>query len=114
MTTPDAAPGRDLLVVESGLEAGDYPETVAARVLLRIGLYSPGRTASSIRCPVLMQIMSEDAVTPADVAKRVAGKIPDVTVHVHEGGHFDPYVQPLFPTIIDEQLAFLTRTVPAQ
>ncbi|QII08309.1 alpha/beta fold hydrolase [Rhodococcoides fascians A25f] len=112
MSTPDAAPGRDLLLAESGLKAGDYPETVAARVLLRIGLYSPGKTASNIACPVLMQIMSEDAVTPAAVAEKVARTISDVTVHIHEGGHFDPYVQPLFPIIVEEQLEFLKKTVP--
>lgn len=114
MSTPDAAPGRDLLLAESGLKAGDYPETVAARVLLRIGLYSPGKTASNITCPVLMQIMSEDAVTPAAVAEKVARKISDVTVHIHKGGHFDPYVQPLFPIIVEEQLEFLKKTVPVR
>ncbi|OZE34799.1 MULTISPECIES: alpha/beta hydrolase [unclassified Rhodococcus (in: high G+C Gram-positive bacteria)] len=112
MATPDAAPGRDKLLAESGLESGAYPETVAARILLRIGLYSPGRTASKITCPVLVQIMSEDAITPAAVCQKVARRIPDATVHIHKGGHFDPYVQPLFPTIIEEQLAFLKRVVP--
>lgn len=114
MTSPDAVPGRDRLLLESGLSEGDYPDNVAARILLRIGLYSPGRTASSIRCPVLLQIMSDDVVTPAYVTVKVAARIPDATVHIHKGGHFDPYVQPLFPVIVDEQLAFLKRVVPAQ
>nr|WP_329955324.1 alpha/beta hydrolase [Rhodococcus fascians] len=114
MTSPDAVPGRDLLLAESGLTDGDYPETVAARILLRIGLYSPGKTASNITCPVLMQIMSEDVVTPAYVTVKIAAKIPDATVHIHKGGHFDPYVQPLFPIIIEEQLKFLKRTVPVR
>jgi pimeloyl-ACP methyl ester carboxylesterase len=114
MTSPDAVPGRDLLLAESGLTDGDYPETVAARILLRIGLYSPGKTASNITCPVLMQIMSEDVVTPAYVTVKIAAKIPDATVHIHKGGHFDPYVQPLFPIIIEEQLEFLKRTVPVR
>ncbi|WP_272945018.1 MULTISPECIES: hypothetical protein [Corynebacterium] len=32
-------------------------------------------------------------------------------VHIHEGGHFDPYVEPLFSEIIEEQLAFLRKEV---
>ena len=112
MTTPDAMDARDRLFAASGLKDGDYPEYVAARILLRIGLYSPGRTAGAIRCPAVVQIMSGDAVTPASVALKAASKIPGVTVHIHPGGHFDPYVEPMFPTVIEEQLAFLRTAVP--
>ena len=112
MTTPDAMDARDRLFAASGLKDGDYPENVAARILLRIGLYSPGRTAGAIRCPAVVQIMSGDAVTPASGALKAAAKIPGVTVHMHPGGHFDPYVDPMFPTVIEEQLAFLRTAVP--
>ncbi|MGB7235387.1 MAG: alpha/beta hydrolase [Rhodococcus sp. (in: high G+C Gram-positive bacteria)] len=112
MTTPDAMDARDRLFAASGLKDGDYPETVAARILLRIGLYSPGRTAGAITCPTLVQIMSNDAVTPASVAQKTAAKIPHVTVRFHRGGHFDPYVEPLFPIVIEEQLSFLKTAVP--
>jgi len=43
---------------------------------------------------------------------KAASKIPGVTVHIHPGGHFDPYVEPMFPTVIEEQLAFLRTAVP--
>ncbi|MGC5258898.1 alpha/beta hydrolase [Gordonia sp. DT218] len=112
MVSPDASTGRDRLMQESGLSQGDYPETVAARILLKIGLYSPGRTASAIECPTLVQIMSEDAVTPASVANRAAKNIRKATVHTYTGGHFDPYVDPLFSAVISDQLAFLTENVP--
>ena len=112
MTSPDAMDARDRLIAQSGLNINDYPESVAARILLKIGLYSPGRTAAAITCPTLVQIMSDDAVTPASVAEKAASKIPHATVHVHRGGHFDPYVDPLFPTVVDEQLSFLKTAVP--
>ncbi|WP_213576590.1 alpha/beta hydrolase [Rhodococcus sp. USK13] len=112
MTSPDAMDGRDRLLAESGLKDGDYLETVAARILLKIGLYSPGRTAGAISCPTLVQIMADDAVTPASVAQKTASRIPHATVHVHRGGHFDPYVEPMFPIVIDEQLSFLKTAVP--
>lgn len=94
MTAPGSMEGLDKMLETSGLEHGEYPETVAARILAWIGFYSPGRKAANISCPVLFHIMSDDAVTPTDVALRVAANVPDATVHVHEGGHFDPYVQP--------------------
>ncbi|MET0199520.1 MAG: alpha/beta fold hydrolase [Rhodococcus fascians] len=112
MVSPDANSGRDRMMQESGLTHGDYPETVAARILLKIGLYSPGRTASAIGCPTLVQIMSEDTVTPASVALRAAQKIRTATVRTYTGGHFDPYVDLLFSAVIRDQLAFLAENVP--
>nr|WP_278312482.1 alpha/beta hydrolase [Lolliginicoccus levis] len=112
MVSPDAITGRDQLIRESGLSDGDYPETVAARILLKIWRYSPGRTVSAIECPTLVQIMSEDAVTPAAVARRAAEKIRRATIRNYPGGHFDPYVDPLFPAVVGDQLAFLTENVP--
>jgi pimeloyl-ACP methyl ester carboxylesterase len=112
MTSPDAIGGRDRLLDASGLTQGQYLETVAARILLVIGLYSPGRTAAKIACPTMIQIMADDAVTPASVAQKVAAKVPHATVRIHRGGHFDPYVEPLFSAIVAEQLAFLRLAVP--
>ena len=114
MVSPDAMKGRDRLVLESGLSDGDYPETVAARILLKIWRYSPGRTMSRIDCPTLVQIASEDTVTPASVAQRAAAKVRGATVRTYVGGQFDPYVEPLFSSVIGDQLAFLVDTVPVQ
>ena len=57
-------------------------------------------------------MMSNDAVTPTNVALKAAGKVRRATVHNHEGGHLDPYVEPLFTEIIEEQLEFLRQEVP--
>lgn len=112
MTSPDAAPGMDKLIAESGLKAGDYPANVAARIVLKIGLYSPKRWAHGITCPALIQIADQDAVTPRHVAEATAARMAAPTVHVYSGGHFDPYVEPMFTTVIADQLAFLNRHVP--
>lgn len=56
-------------------------------------------------------MMSNDAVTPTNVALKAAGKVRRAMVHIHEGGHFDPYVEPLFTEIIEEQLEFLRQEV---
>ncbi|WP_114423513.1 alpha/beta hydrolase [Nocardioides houyundeii] len=113
MTSPDAVPGMNKLISESGLKHGDYPVNVAARIVLKIGLYSPKRWASGVRCPALIQIAGADAITPRRVAEAAAARMSASTVRVYAGGHFDPYVEPLFSSIIADQLAFLRQHVPA-
>ncbi|MGU3432971.1 alpha/beta hydrolase [Actinomycetes bacterium M1A6_2h] len=112
MATPDAGPGYRKLISESGLAQDAYPTDVAGRILLRIGLYSPGRRASAITCPALVQIVTEDSITPTAVALKAAAKIRNGVVRTYPGGHFDPYVEPLFPAVIADQLAFLADAVP--
>ena len=63
-------------------------------------------------CLALFQMMSNDAVTPTNVALKAAGKVRPAMVHIRGGGHFDPYVEPLFSEIIEEQLEFLRQEVP--
>lgn len=112
MTTPDARPGMRTLISDSGLTDGDYPQTVAARIALSIGTYSPQRWAARVQCPALVQIVTHDTITPRPVAEAAAAKIRRSTVKVYEGGHFDPYVDPLFESVVADQLDFLTRHVP--
>lgn len=112
MTSPDAMAGKERMFETAGVVEGQYPETVAARIAAWIGFYSPGRKADRIQCPSLVQIMTGDAITPAATAAKVALKIPKVSIKIHEGGHFDPYVDPKWPDIIAEQLEFLDKTVP--
>jgi fermentation-respiration switch protein FrsA (DUF1100 family) len=113
MTTPDAARGLDKLLSESGLTRDDYLGTVAARIALTIGLYSPTRVAAKVTCPALVQLARTDAVTPHPVALQAANKIAHSTVHTYDCGHFGPYVDPMFSTVIADQLAFLNEHVAA-
>jgi fermentation-respiration switch protein FrsA (DUF1100 family) len=112
MTSPDALDGMEKLIADSGLASDAYPTTVAARIVLRIGTYSPGRHANGVTCPALIQIAEHDAVTPTHVAQRAAHKMARPTVHTYDCGHFDPYVEPLFSTVVADQLVFLDEHVP--
>lgn len=113
MTTPDALPGMTKLMSESGIAPGDYPTYVAARIVLKIGLYSPRRRASGITCPALVQIAERDAITPRKVAEAAAARMANATVKAYPCGHFDPYVEPLFSQVVADQLAFLQEHVPS-
>ena len=112
MTSPDALPGMRRLIAESGPDAEAAPLFVAARVALKIGLYSPGRQARGVSCPTLVQVAAHDAVTPRRVALRAAHAMARPTVHTYDCGHFDPYVEPYFSTVVADQLAFLAANVP--
>lgn len=112
MTSPDAVPGMDKLIAESGLKHGDYPTNVAARIVVKIGLYSPKRWAAGVRCPALVQIVDADAITPRRIAEAAAARMANPTVHIYPGGHFDPYVEPLFTDVIGDQITFLQEHVP--
>lgn len=107
MTSPDADPAIARLAAASGLERGAFPETVAARILARIGLYSPGRHAPRVSCPALVQIATRDAITPAAVARRAAERMPRGRYVEYPCEHFDPYVDPHFERIVADQLDFL-------
>lgn len=110
MSSPDAMPGLKLL-------AGDrYEEllpqnNVAARIALRLPFYSPGRVAGRITCPALVQLAIDDVVTPYAVALKAARRIPRGEVLSYECGHFDPYVEPRFDTVVGDQIGFLRRSV---
>ncbi|SDJ39648.1 Fermentation-respiration switch protein FrsA, has esterase activity, DUF1100 family [Frankineae bacterium MT45] len=112
MTSPDAEAGLERLAADSGVEPDAYRRDVAARIVLTIGLYSPGRVASKVTCPALVQIAERDAVTPRDVAVRSARKMARATVRLYDCGHFEPYVEPLFSSVIADQLDFLRLNVP--
>ena len=114
MTTPDALLGLEKLIAQSNLAPDAYRQDVAARIGLKIGLYSPQRVMSNIECPTLIQIARHDAITPCAVAEKAARRITHATVRVYDCSHFDPYVEPTFTSIIADQLAFLRENVPAQ
>lgn len=111
MTSPDAAPMAIRL-------AGDLyeqllPENdVAARVALRVPFYSPGRLTPRIAAPTLVQIAERDSVTPCEVARKAAERLPRGEVRLYDCQHFEPYLDPYFDTVVGDQLAFLLRHVP--
>jgi uncharacterized protein len=97
--------------------AGDHRERmvkendVAARIALRVPLYSPGRRVRRISVPVLVQLARKDDVTPYRTARAVADRIPQGTVLSYNCTHFEPYIDPHFEQIVADQIAFLRSQV---
>lgn len=111
MTSPGAAE-----LVER--MAGDKREEllaendVAARIVLRIPFYSPGRKVADITAPTLVQLAKYDDVTPYAKAKKIVARIPYGEVRSYDCAHFEPYLEPHFDGIVTDQIDFLNRHVP--
>ncbi len=110
LTSPDAAPMAKRLAGDRYEEL--LPENnVAARIALRVPFYSPGRTTNRIAAPTLIQLAKHDIVTPYNIAMKAAKRIPNGEIRTYDCGHFDPYLEPHFDTVIADQIDFLNRHV---
>lgn len=121
-----AAPGVPAALTSPGsLEAMQriagptWRNEVAARIFLQVGMYSPGRYAAKLRCPLLVQIGDEDTVVPpgSSMKAAVAGR---AEVRHYPCDHFDVYPGAAWhEQAVAHQVQFLRRhlgvreTVPA-
>ncbi|HXV05697.1 MAG TPA: alpha/beta hydrolase [Solirubrobacterales bacterium] len=114
-------PGELAAMTASGAEEGcralfppDFPwcNEVAARVLLTTALYRPGRHASQVRCPLLVQVAESDAITPPAPAVRASQRAPKGELRSYPGDHFDLYFGDRFERAVADQLDFLGRALP--
>jgi uncharacterized protein len=106
MTTPDSEPGYSAMY-DDGFE---WRNEFAPRAALRLPLYRPGARAEDVRCPLLVQVAAEDAVTPPAPAIAAATRAPRGELITYAGlGHFDVYRGEPFEQAVADQLDFLTR-----
>jgi uncharacterized protein len=105
MTEPDAQAGFEAIV-----PAGSrWRNEVAARVMLRVALYRPVRSAPSVACPLLVCVCERDTTTPPGPAEKMAECAPRGELARYPIGHFDIYVGEHFERAVADQTAFLRR-----
>jgi pimeloyl-ACP methyl ester carboxylesterase len=106
LSTPDALDG------DRALNPGNrYPQwwqQVAARSVLAIGFYRPGRAAARVRCPLLVVVCDDDQSALAAPAVRAAGRAPRGEVAHLAGGHYEPFLDGHEEAVATE-LSFLRR-----
>ncbi len=117
MVAADGLEMLNRLVDASDVNEGDRTRVerenrITARSILDMPFYSPGRSTHKITTPTLVQVGTQDILTPSRIAQRAANRIPNVELKTYDCGHFDPYVPPHFEGNIADQLEFLKRTVP--
>ena len=108
------APGESeayLELIPEGHDPDQLSLSVAARVFFYIPYYSPGRLASKLSVPWLVQVALQDQTTPPSPAIKAAKKAQNAELITYDTGHFDVYVQPGFETTIKDQLSFLKKHV---
>jgi uncharacterized protein len=106
LTTPDAIDGDRALN-----PAGAYPQwqqTIAARSVIPLALYRPGRTASRISCPLLAVISTRDQTVLAAPALKAARRAPAGEVLQVDGTHYAAFLDQ-HETVVTAELDFLRR-----
>lgn len=86
----------------------DWRQEIAARSLLAIGRYRPGRKAPQVRCPLLVLACEEDEAVGAAGAIRAGELAPLGEVVRMPGGHYEPYMDG-YERALEAQLEFLRR-----
>jgi uncharacterized protein len=105
LTTPDGRDGDRAL--NPGNQYADWRQAVAARGVLRLGSYRPGRAASRVRCPLLVVVADQDQSALAEPAVRAAGQAPGELARL-PGGHYAPFLEQHEATV-EVELSFLQR-----
>jgi len=81
----------------------------AARLVLSVGGYRPGRSAKKVGCPALVQIADGDRSAPPACATQAATAMR-ARVHHYPCDHFDVYPgAPWHEHVLRDQIAFLRR-----
>lgn len=103
LTMPDALRGQE------ALQADRYPEwvqAVAARSLIGLSRYRPGRDAARIGCPLLVVVAESDQAALVEPSVRAAQRAPRGRLLRIPGGHYEPFLGS-HETVVDAELAFL-------
>jgi NADP-dependent 3-hydroxy acid dehydrogenase YdfG/fermentation-respiration switch protein FrsA (DUF1100 family) len=106
MTAPEARGYRRLIP-----EGQDFDERVAARFALTVGLYSPGRKLRNVDVPVLVQVATNDQTTPPGAAVKAAKRARRGVLKTYDIGHFEPYFEPAFDSVVGDQIDFLHQAL---
>jgi len=93
----------------------DWCNEIAARFVLALPFYRPGRRANRLACPTLVQICDEDSVAPVWAAEAAVLHAGDRGTEKHYRiGHFDIYRNAGFRQSSADQLAFFREHLSAE
>jgi len=106
LTTPDATDSDRAL--NPGHAYPDWQQTIAARSVIPIALYRPGRTARRISCPLLAVISTRDQSVLAAPGLKAARRAPGGEVLQVDGTHYAAFLDQ-HETVVAAELGFLRR-----
>ncbi len=106
LSTPDGLDGDRALNPDNAYP--DWQQAIAARSALRIGFYRPGRSASHVRCPMLVLVCNQDQSALPGPAVRAAESAPHAELLRLSGGHYAPFMD-AHEQAVEAELSFLRR-----
>jgi pimeloyl-ACP methyl ester carboxylesterase len=106
LTTPDAQDWRRALDPDG--RYADWDPVVAARSVLRVGWYRPGRAAPKVSCPLLVVVADDDQSVLAAPAERAADRAQNAELVRVTGGHYAPFLD-AHEQVVTAELDFLSR-----
>ncbi|MCP2295729.1 Alpha/beta hydrolase family protein [Nocardia amikacinitolerans] len=87
----------------------DAANALAARLVLRLPLYRPGRAMANSSIPTLLCVCDNDAAAPAKTTKLRARGLAHVRVETYPCDHFDIYLGTYYEDAVRDQIDFLTK-----
>jgi uncharacterized protein len=111
LTTPDALDGAKALDPDNRYP--QWQQMVAARSVLRIGFYRPGRVAARVACPLLVVVCDDDRSVLATLAVRAAERAPQGEIVHLQGRHYAPFLNQ-HERAVEAELRFLHHHLPAR
>jgi pimeloyl-ACP methyl ester carboxylesterase len=106
LTTPDAADADRAL--NPGNVYPDWQQTIAARSVIPLGLYRPGKTARQISCPLLALISTGDQSALPPQALKATRRAPRGEVVQVDGTHYAAFLDK-HEQVVAAELDFLRR-----
>ncbi|MPZ66562.1 MAG: alpha/beta fold hydrolase [Pseudonocardiaceae bacterium] len=107
MTDPEAEPGVRAILAPNSLWRNEF----AARLMLVLPTYRPGRVTERLGMPLLVCVADADRTTPPGPAVRAARRAPRGELRRYPGGHFELYLGDTFEQVVTDQVNFLGRHV---
>lgn len=111
LSTPDALDSDRVLNPDNRYP--QWQQSVAARSVLPLGSYRPGRVAPKVQCPLLVLVCDADQTALAEPAARAARRAPRGELVRLPGGHYEPFLGGHEPAV-DAEVSFLNRHLLGQ
>jgi pimeloyl-ACP methyl ester carboxylesterase len=106
LTTPDAQDGARALDPDGRYP--DWQQSIAARSVLPIAGYRPGRDARRVSAPLLVVVAERDQSALAAPARQAAKRATKGAILSVPGGHYAPFLDQ-HETVVKAELAFLKQ-----
>ena len=106
LSTPDSLDGDRAL--DPGGRYPDWPQLLAARSVLPLGSYRPGRVVKRVSVPLLVVVCEEDQSVLTEPGLRAVRQAPRAELLSVSGGHYAPFLE-AHEQVVAAEVSFLRR-----